>query len=103
MKMTHLLDPTSLMITSSCNAQRQIHECSQKQHVGASAKKIIVNMPYQWHSNFHRDFCNVISLKCQFSYVLPVSVPIAQYQIYKRVDAAYHQDNGFEEPIRWWI
>ena len=34
-------------------------------------------------------------LKCQFSSVPSISVPIAQYHIHRRVDAAYH-DNGFE-------
>ena len=43
------LGHTSFIITrSSCNVQRQIHVCSQKQQVGASAKKNhLVNMPYQ--------------------------------------------------------
>ena len=38
------------MTTSSCNVQRQVHVCSQKQHVGASANNL-VNMPDKLYRN----------------------------------------------------
>ena len=58
------------MTTSSCNAQRQIHVCSQKQHVGASAKNL-VNMPYKWRSNFHRGLGDAIEEG--MSYIINIS------------------------------
>ena len=50
----------SLMTTSRCNVQRQIHICSQKQHIGAAANDL-VNLPYQWCINFPCAFwwCNI--------------------------------------------
>ena len=65
------------LMTSICNVRRQIHICSQKQDIGVSANDL-VNLPYQWCSNFHRVFGDAISLKHQCSPVSSVSVPIAQ-------------------------
>ena len=41
----------------------------QSETLGKLAKKNLVNMPYQWRSNFHCAFGNVIFVKFQFSYV----------------------------------
>ena len=48
----------------------------RKQHIGVSANDL-VNLPYQWCSNFHRVFCDAISQKHQCIPVSSVSVPIA--------------------------
>ena len=65
------------LMTSRCNVRRQIHYMQSETAHRCTANDL-VNLPYQWCSNFHRVVGDAISLKHQCSPVSSVSVPIAQ-------------------------